>query len=278
MSRRLGYLGPSGSYTEQVALNYDRIAELLPFSSVRAVVEAVRFGEVDEGVIPIENSLEGPVTTTVDLLIHTSGPMIRHERVLEIEHCLLGRPGTRRDRIEEIYSHPQALAQCRAFLANTFPEAQLVASLSTSAAVEQMQGSSSVAAAIANERCAALYGAEILERGVQDNPNNQTRFVVLAPTDHPPTGLDKTSICFDFAADAPGILYTVLGELASRGINLTKIESRPTRTSLGRYIFLVDLEGHREDGVVEDALAAVESQVSMFRVLGSYPMWVSSAI
>ncbi len=277
MSGRLGFLGPSGSYTEQAALNHDSTARLLPFSSVGGVVEAVRSGEVDEGVVPIENSLEGAVTATVDLLIHASGPMIRHEQVLEIEHCLLGRPGTRRDRIGEIYSHPQALAQCRAFLAEAFPEARPIASLSTSAAVEQMQSASSVAAAIANERCAALYGAEILERGVQDDPNNQTRFVVLAPTDHPPTGLDKTSICFDFAADAPGILHTALGELAKRGINLTKVESRPTRTSLGRYIFLVDLEGHREDDVVRDALARVQSQVSMFRVLGSYPMWASSA-
>ena len=277
MSGRLGFLGPSGSYTEQAALDHDSVAQLLPFSSVGGVVEAVRSGEVDEGVVPIENSLEGAVTATVDLLIHASGPMIRHEQVLEIEHCLLVRPGTRRDRIGEIYSHPQALAQCRAFLADTFPEAQPIASLSTSAAVEQMQSASSVAAAIANERCAALYGAEILERGVQDDPNNQTRFVVLAPTDHPPTGLDKTSICFDFAADAPGILHTALGELAERGINLTKVESRPTRTSLGRYIFLVDLEGHRDDDVVRDALAGVQSQVSMFRLLGSYPMWASSS-
>lgn len=278
MSGRLGFLGPSGSYTEQAALNHDSIARLLPFSSVRGVVEAVRSGDVDEGVVPIENSLEGAVTATVDLLIHASGPMIRHEQVLEIEHCLLGRPETRRDRIEEIYSHPQALAQCRAFLAERFPEARPIASLSTSAAVEQMQSASSAAAAIANERCAALYGAEILERGVQDDPNNQTRFVVLAPTDHPPSGLDKTSICFDFAADAPGILHTALGELAKRGINLTKVESRPTRTNLGRYIFLVDLEGHRDDDLVRDALAGIQSQVSMFRVLGSYPTWVSSAV
>ena len=277
MSGRLGFLGPSGSYTEQAALNHDSTARLLPFSSLGGVVEAVRSGEVDEGVVPIENSLEGAVTATVDLLIHASGPMIRHEQVLKIEHCLLVKPGTRRDKIGEIYSHPQALAQCRAFLAEAFPEARPIASLSTSAAVEQMQSAPPVAAAIANERCAALYGAEILERGVQDDPNNQTRFVVLAPTDHSPTGSDKTSICFDFAADAPGILHTVLGELAKRGINLTKVESRPTRTSLGRYIFLVDLEGHREDDVVRDALAGVQSQVSMFRVLGSYPMWASSA-
>lgn len=278
MTRRLAYLGPAGSYTEQVALNYDSSAEFLPYPSVPAVVAAVRSGDVDEGVVPIENSLEGSVTSTVDLLIHESDVMIRHERVLEIEHCLLAQQGTERGRIQAIYSHPQALAQCRAFLAESFPDAQLVASLSTSAAVEQMQRSDLAAAAIANERCATLYGAEVLDRGVQDDSSNQTRFVVLAPTDHPPTGSDKTSICFEFDADASGILYTVLGELATRKINLTKIESRPTRRSLGRYIFLIDMEGHREDSIVRQALDGVESQVSLFKVLGSYPMHVSSAV
>jgi prephenate dehydratase len=278
MTRRLAYLGPAGSYTEQVALNYDSSAEFLPYPSVPAVVAAVRSGDVDEGVVPIENSLEGSVTSTVDLLIHESDVMIRHERVLEIEHCLMAQQGTERGRIQTIYSHPQALAQCRAFLAESFPDAQLVASLSTSAAVEQMQRSDLAAAAIANERCATLYGAEVLDRGVQDDSSNQTRFVVLAPTDHPPTGSDKTSICFEFDADASGILYTVLGELATRKINLTKIESRPTRRSLGRYIFLVDMEGHREDSIVRQALDGVESQVSLFKVLGSYPMHVSSAV
>jgi prephenate dehydratase len=278
MTKRLAFLGPSGTYSEQAALNYDSEADLVPCASVPAVVAAVDSGGAEEGVVPIENSLEGPVTGTVDLLIHESELMIRHELVLEIEHCLLVQPGTGRDRIQVVYSHPQALAQCRSFLAESLPDAQVVASLSTSAAVEQMRTSELVAAAIANQRSATIYGAEILDRGIQDDPNNQTRFVVLAPTDHPPTGADKTSICFDFDADAPGILYTVLGELSTRNINLTKIESRPTRQSLGRYIFLVDLEGHREDTAVKEALEGVQSQVSLFKVFGSYPMHVSSAV
>ena len=278
MTKRLAFLGPSGTYSEQAALNYDSEADLVPCASVPAVVAAVDSGGAEEGVVPIENSLEGPVTDTVDLLIHESELMIRHELVLEIDHCLLVQPGTGRDRIQVVYSHPQALAQCRSFLAESHPDAQVVASLSTSAAVEQMQTSELVAAAIANQRCATIFGAQILDRGIQDDPNNQTRFVVLAPTDHPPTGADKTSICFDFDADAPGILYTVLGELATRKINLTKIESRPTRKSLGRYIFLVDLEGHREDTAVKEALEGVQSQVSLFKVFGSYPMHVSSAV
>ena len=278
MTRRVAYLGPAGTNTEQVALRYDPDATLLPFATIPAVAAAVDSGMADEGVVPIENSLEGSVTFTLDLLIHESTLFIRHELVLPINHCLLAKPGTRTEEIKAVYSHPQALAQCRSFLEKCFPNAELVASLSTSAAVEEMQKSQAIAAAIASERSAELYGAEIMAQGIQDHPNNVTRFVVLAPTDHPPTGSDKTSICFDFQHDAPGILYEILGVFAQRGINLAKIESRPTRQSLGRYIFLVDIEGHREDAVVKEALDAVRALVSMFKVFGSYPMHVSSAL
>ena len=278
MTRRLGYLGPAGSYTEQAALNHDPEATLLPFGSSRAVVAAVDSGTADEGVVPIENSLQGSVTDTLDLLIHETKLLIRHELVLPIEHLLLAEPGTERELVEVIYSHTQALAQCRAFLHDFFPKADLVASLSTAAAVEDMQTSGSVAAAIASRRAAELYGAEIVAQDIQDDPNNATRFVVLAATDHPPTGKDKTSICFDFEQDAPGILHGILAEMARRKINLTKIESRPTRRSLGRYIFLLDIEGHREEVVVREALEAVRAEVSMFRIFGSYPMHVSSAV
>ena len=278
MTKRVAYLGPAGTYTEQAALNHDPEATLVPYPSIPAVAEAVDSGHADEGVVPIENSLEGAVTFTLDLLIHEYTLLIRHEVVLSIEHCLVAKPGTRAEEIKVVYSHPQALAQCRAFLAERFPKAVLVASLSTSAAVEEMQKSESAAAAIANQRAATLYGAEVLARGVEDSPNNLTRFVVLAPTDHPPTGCDKTSICFDFDNDAPGILYSVLGEFAKRGINLAKIESRPTRRGLGRYIFLVDLEGHREDLIIREALDVVKAQVSMLKIFGSYPMHISSAV
>ena len=278
MSKRLAFLGPAGTYTEQAALDHDPGATLVPFASALAVLAAVEAGETDEGVVAIENSIEGSVTQTLDLLIHDSNLFIRHELVVPIRHCLLVRPGTMPDEIGVVYSHPQALAQCRAFLESRYPEVGLMASLSTTAAAEEMAKSETPAAAIANERTATLYGVEILERGIEDNPNNETRFAVLATSDHPPTGADKTSLCFDFDQDSPGILYDVLGQFSRRGINLAKIESRPTKKSLGRYIFLVDVEGHRTDRSMSEALEAVEAQVSMFRIFGSYPMSVSSAV
>jgi prephenate dehydratase len=143
--------------------------------------------------------------------------------------------------------------------------------MSTVAAVEDMLTRGHEAAAIATERASVIYGATVLEREIDDNPNNQTRFVILAHGNQPPTGDDKTSVCFSFDEDAPGILHSVLGEFATRGINLTKIESRPTKQDLGRYVFLVDLTGHKEDQVVKDALTGVEAGVSMFKVFGSYP-------
>ena len=278
MMKRLAFLGPAGSYTEQAGITYDPEAKLVDFNSIPAVVAAVDSGIADEGVVPIENSLEGSVTSTLDLLIHESTLSIRHELVLSIAHCLLVIPGTKSEDIKVVYSHPQALAQCRAFLRDRFPEVELVASLSTAASVKEMQNSQSMAAAIANLRAATLYGAQVLAEDIQDDPSNMTRFVVLAATDHPPTGADKTSVCFDFDHDASGILYSALGEFAKRGINLTRIESRPTRESLGRYIFLVDVEGHREESIMKEALEGVKAQVSMFKIFGSYPMHVSSAI
>ena len=136
-----------------------------------------------------------------------------------------------------------------------------------------MQNSQLPAAAIAPRRAAELHGVEIIGQNIQDNPNNLTRFVVLAGEDHPPTGVDKTSICFTFGQDSPGVLYEALGEFASRNLNLAKIESRPTKESLGRYIFLIDCDGHRQDPLVKDALDAVAKRVSTLKILGSYPRW-----
>jgi prephenate dehydratase len=236
---------------------------------------AVTSGITQLGVVPIENSLEGSVTFTLDLLISQTGLSIYNEIVLPIEHFLMAKSGTRAPDVEVIYSHPQALAQCRNFLERCFPNAARTASLSTISAVADMQESTVPAAAISPRRAAELHDVEIIGQDIQDNPNNVTRFAVLSNSDHSPTGRDKTSICFSFERDAPGSLYGALGEFARRNINLVKIESRPTKESLGQYIFLIDCEGHREDPLTHEAIEALSSSVSLLKVLGSYPRWDS---
>ncbi len=254
---------------------YDPSAQLIPFFSSSAVAAAVSTGMADEGMVAIENSIEGSVNDTLDLLIHESKLVIRQELVLPVNHYLLVKPGTKEEEIKVIYSHPQALGQCRRFIEKCFPKAQMVAALSTAAAVQEMNASELTAAAIGTMRAAELYGAEVLAQKVQDNPSNVTRFVVLATTDHSPTGKDKTSICFSFSEDKPGQLYGVLGEFASRNINLAKIESRPSKAMLGEYIFLVDLEGHREEPKVKQVLENVKGRTTLFKILGSYPKYKS---
>ena len=273
MVKLISYFGPAGTYTEEAALLYDPQADLRPFPTIAAVCRAVSDGVTDEGVVPIENSLEGSVAYTLDFLISESDLSIYHEIVLPIEHCLMIEHGTSIADIQVIYSHPQSLGQCRHFLERNFPDAQTTASLSNSAAVADMKQSAVPAAAIAPQRAAELYGVEIIDRGIQDGANNVTRFVVVATSDHPPTGRDKTSICFSFDEDAPGSLYNALGVFALRNLNLVKIESRPTKESLGRYNFLVDCEGHRENPVVKEALEFLSQQVSSLKVFGSYPRW-----
>lgn len=273
MARRIAYLGPPGTFTEEAALLYDKAAQLIPFPSIPAVAVAVDSGMADEGVVAIENSIEGSVTDTLDLLIHESRVLIRKELVLPIEHRLLVKPGTDAGKVKAIFSHPQALAQCRRFIERCFPKVDVVAALSTAAAVEEMMASNQPTAAIGTERAAQIYGAATLAKGVQDQASNVTRFVVLALQDHPPTGFDKTSLCFSFAEDNPGVLCSVLNEFAERNINLAKVESRPSKESLGRYIFLIDLEGHREEPVISEALAGVRKKTSLFKILGSYPRY-----
>ncbi len=273
MVRSIAFLGPAGTFTEEAALRYDPEADLLSFPSITGVALAVASSIAQQGVVPIENSLEGSVTDTLDILIRQERLFIRNELVLPIEHSLLAPPGTHAPDIQVIYSHPQALAQCRSFLERCFPKAQLVASLSTAAAVVDAKENPSSAAAIAPKRAAELHGVEVLAQGIQDNSANVTRFVILSDTDHAPTGYDKTSICFSFDEDRPGLLYAAMGEFARRKINLAKVESRPTKQSLGQYVFLIDCEGHREDAPLKEAIDALRAQSSMLKIFGSYPRW-----
>jgi prephenate dehydratase len=267
---RLAYLGPPGTFSEEAALRYAPGAQLLPCTTERAAIVAVEAGGADEAVLPIENTLEGTVTRTVDALVHDTQLMIRSELILPIEMCLIVRPGTKTAEISVIYSKPEALSQVQYYIERHFPNARQEASLSTAAAVEEVLQVAG-AAAVAPARAAELYHAEVLERGIQDHAHNQTRFVVVGPNDHAPTGSDITSLAFAVARDKPGSLVDVLHEFSDRAINLTKIESRPSREELGTYVFLIDLEGHRSDAKVAEALAAAEAKSFFVKVLGSYP-------
>ena len=269
MARRVGYLGPPGTFGEQAAHTYDPQAEHVPLPSNGAVVDAVADGRVDEGVAPVENSLDGAVNETLDALVRDEGVFVRSEFVLGVEQNLVAAPGTRIEDIRVVMSHPSALGQCSGFLQRMLPNARLEAALSTAAAVEAAVKQPG-AAGIGTRRAAELAGGEILAAGIQDVANNKTRFLVLAQADAAPTGDDKTSIAFTVAHDRPGTLLGVLQELASRGINLTRIESRPSREDIGIYVFLIDFQGHRQDAAVAEALAAVEAKAHYFRLLGSY--------
>jgi prephenate dehydratase len=269
---RVAYLGPAGTNTEVAALRYYPDAQRVAYPTIAQAARAVAAGDVDRAMAPIENSLQGTITDTVDLLIRDEGLAICGEIVLEIEHCLMVRPGDDREAIDVIYSHPQSLGQCRLYLEAHFPGVRTEAALSNSEAVAVMMKTPR-SAAIGPARAAEIYGARIIERGIEDSPVNKTRFVVLAREGAAPTGNDKTSLAFGVAHDRPGTLVSVLHEFADRSINLTKIESRPSGADLGVYTFLIDVEGHRDDPLVAQALAAVKEQANFFKVFGSYPVW-----
>ena len=269
---RLAYLGPAGTFTEQAAAEYDPAAELISFPSEHAVATAVEGGKADQGVLPVENSLDGSVTGTLDVLVHDSELLICGEVVLSVELCLIVRPGMKQEDVNVVYSKPIALNQCRKFLEQYYPKARQASLTSTTAAVQKIMDEAG-AAAIGAERAAERYGAEVLTRGVQDSAYNKTRFVVLGESDCEATGRDKTSIAFAVSHDRAGTLVEVLHEFSDRSINLTKIESRPSREELGVYIFLIDMEGHRTDELVAEALAAVQTKASFYRALGSYPRY-----
>lgn len=269
---RVAYLGPAGTNSEVAALRCFPDDDLVPCPTIVAAVRALEAGDADRAVVPIENSLQGTVTDTVDMLVREDGIAVCGELVLPIEHCLMAAPATERAAIDVIYSHPQSLGQCRRYLETHFPAARTGAALSNADAVAVMMRTPR-AAAIAPARAAEIYGARIIERGIQDSRVNKTRFVTLAREGAPPTGDDKTSLAFAVAHDRPGTLVSVLHEFSDRQINMTKIESRPSGEELGVYIFLIDIEGHRDDALVEQALAAVKEQADFFKVFGSYPAW-----
>ncbi|MFM7678545.1 MAG: prephenate dehydratase [Roseiflexaceae bacterium] len=272
---RISYLGPAGTYSEIAALMYAQSTDILVAQpSMPAVLQAVEQGSADVAVLPIENVLEGSVTVTLDLLIHETALHIHDELVVPISHQLLGRAGTDLATVEVLYGHPQSLGQCRQFIEHTLPHVTTVASLSNSAAPAEALAATRTAVAIGTRRAAELTGASVLVADIQDMAHNVTRFVVLANDDHPPTGEDKTSLCFGFAdKDQPGQLVRPIQILSDAAINMIKFESRPSRAVLGEYVFLVDIDGHRLDPHIAAALQNMRLQTGFLKVFGSYPRW-----
>ncbi len=271
--RSIAYLGPAGTWSEAAALLYGGDhAALLPLASIPAVVSAIETELAGTGILPVENSLEGSVGTTLDLLIHETDLRITGEVVAPIRHMLLAKPGTALGDIKVLRSHPQALAQCRRFVERVLPKVTTAAALSTAAAVEETMEEAG-SAAIATARCAELYPVQILARDIQDKQSNETRFLLLAREDAAPSGNDKTSLCFSVQRNTPGSLVKALQVFAAAGINLAKLESRPARERLGQYIFLCDLEGHRDEPHVAQALDRLAAEADWLKVFGSYPVW-----
>jgi prephenate dehydratase len=278
----IGFLGPQGTFTE-VALRSTidertadgRLRRFVPFVSMQETIEAVSTGEVDCSIVPIENSIEGSVSATVDILAHEIDnlQMVREVRI-PIRHQLLARPGVGLEQITKVVSHPHANAQCRIWLRANLPGRDIEAANSTANAVERVASSDQPWAAIGNHLAGEKYGCVVLAPDIEDHKDNETRFVFLARQRERQDWFEpyKTSVVCEIVKDQPGALLLILQEFAFRRINLTKIESRPSKRRLGDYIFLVDMEGKVDDGPVADALRCLSCKLPRLTVLGSYPV------
>ena len=275
---RIAYLGPAGTFTE------DALGEALPDGAYEPLrtptipdaILAVERGEADRALVPIENSIEGSVRPTLDTLAFEAAAVtIVGEHDFRVRVHLIARPGVQTDAVEAVLSHPQPLAQCARFLREKLPQIELRSVSSTAAAVRMVSESTRPWAALGGGAAAELYGCELLVEGVEDQADNVTRFVWIAPQGTEPDGDGpwKTSLVFsELGADHPGALVDALSEFSSRGVNLTRIESRPLRQGLGRYMFFCDLEGKADQEVVVEAIAQLRRKADSVRILGSYPV------
>jgi len=263
----IGTLGPEGTFSEKAARQWDDKAELRYYDDILDTVDALLRKEVDYSVVPIENSLEGSITLTLDLLMEQH-LRITGEVIVPVKLYLLSR-GKRED-IRIIMSHPQPLSQCRKYIKTNFKGVEVRSVPSTSHAAK-LACESKDTAAIASSESARMYGLKILDENIQDGNENYTRFIVIGRTVPPPTGNDKTSIIVYLEKNRPGALYEILGEFAKRDIDLTKIESRPSKKALGDYLFYIDMKGHIEDMAIKETLTNVKTKVGMLKILGSYP-------
>jgi prephenate dehydratase len=280
---RVGYLGPEGTFTHEALLRAPSAGRLdaVPLPTIYDVVMAVHEGTVERGLVPIENSLEGSVNATLDALaMETDDVIIVGEVIHPIRQCLIAREPLELEEVEVVVSHPQANGQCTRFVRTRLPGARVMAASSTADAVRIVAERGGRWAALGNRLAAELYGCQVLRAGVEDLPENETRFVWLGPAMAAPgvpgtgaaQGPWKTAIVFwGIGSESPGWLVACLSEMASRGVNLTRIESRPRKQGLGRYMFFVDLEGREGEGHVAQALDALRGHVEALRVLGSFP-------
>jgi prephenate dehydratase len=276
---RVGYLGPPGTFAEEALLELTGPAadlEAVAFPSVVECFRAVREGEVPEVLVPIENSIEGSVNQTLDQLVSGEVPLrIRAEVVHPVRHHLIAREVLAPGDLTRVLSHPHATAQCQHWLRTHAPGAEIVAANSTADAVRTVSGASEPWAAIGTLRAADLYGCRVIAQDIEDTEDNSTRFVLLGREAAPAVGPGRfrTSIVCALERDRPGALLAILQEFAMRAVNLSKLESRPTKTGLGRYIFYIDIDGSRErDLPVDAAITAIEEQgVARVTFLGSYP-------
>ncbi|MEE2769453.1 MAG: prephenate dehydratase [Actinomycetota bacterium] len=271
----LAYLGPAGTFTEQAVYSQSDLLDcvLTPTSSIPEVLRMVAAGQADLGFVAIENSIEGSVNITQDTLTFDADLLIQREVVIGIELNLLAPAGTGLVDINRVSSFPHAIAQCRSWLTENLPNAVTDAANSTADAARRVASTNETGtAAIATRRAAEAYGLEVVVAHIEDHPENETRFVLVA-TDGvpPPSGHDKTSLVVFQDTDRPGSLLGILQEFAARSINLTRLESRPTRQGLGDYCFLMDLEGHIADEVVADCLRNLQMKNGQVKFLGSYP-------
>jgi len=270
LTKKIGTLGPIGSYSEKATKQWDKEAVIVYYNTIPDAVEALLRGEVDYCVVPIENSLEGSITITLDLQKEcTPVAVVVGEIIVHIKHCFLFK-GSVED-VKMIYSHEQALAQCRKYIRENFPNVEVYKDTSTANAAKKASMAKHIAA-IASEEAAKEYGLEIFAKNIQDVNENYTRFIVIGKTSAIPTGNDKTSIIVCPKINKSGVLYEILGEFAKRGINLAKVESRPTKKTLGEYLFYIDPKGHIEDLIIKEALEAVIKRGDKLIILGSYPV------
>ena len=272
---RVGYLGPPGTFTEEALLSQEDLAkeELVPLEAVGDVLAATERGELEVGFVPIENSIEGTQTTTLDALVFEHDLLIQREVVIDVHMQLVAAAGLKVSEVRRVLAFPFAENQVRHFLARRLPGVEVVPAHSNAEAArrlaeERTPGTAAVSTALAAE----LYGLAIIESDIEDHADNSTRFVAVARSGIPePTGHDRTSIACFQKADRPGSLHAILGQFSARSINLTKLESRPTKKALGDYCFIIDLEGHIDDEVVADCLRDLHAQLKDVKFLGSYP-------